>query len=70
MLNNGAREEGFFKALICNGSEKNTIHHMDLNPDGITDRGYQKTKEELPIGDFADVKITDTLEYDLVGEPL
>ena len=29
---------------------------------------YVKTKKELPIGGFLDVKITDTWEYDLVGE--
>lgn len=31
---------------------------------------YVKTKSQLPIGNFIDVKITDTLEYDLVGEPV
>ena len=29
---------------------------------------YVKSKESLEIGDFVKVKITDTLEYDLVGE--
>ena len=29
---------------------------------------YVKSKEKLKAGDFAQVKITDTLEYDLVGE--
>jgi ribosomal protein S12 methylthiotransferase len=29
---------------------------------------YVKTKKELSIGDFQDVKITDTWEYDLLGE--
>jgi ribosomal protein S12 methylthiotransferase len=31
---------------------------------------YVKTREELPLGDFIDAKITDTYEYDLVGELL
>ncbi|MFC1658255.1 MiaB/RimO family radical SAM methylthiotransferase [Candidatus Omnitrophota bacterium] len=30
---------------------------------------YVKSKKELTIGDFVDVEITDTLEYDLLGEP-
>ena len=31
---------------------------------------YVKTRKELPIGDFVDAKITDTYEYDLMGELL
>jgi ribosomal protein S12 methylthiotransferase len=31
---------------------------------------YVRSKKKLPIGRFTDVKITDTLEYDLVGELL
>jgi len=29
--------------------------------------GYVDSKKELRPGDFATVKITDTLEYDLIG---
>ena len=28
------------------------------------------SNEELPIGSFCDVKITNALEYDLIGEKL
>jgi len=31
---------------------------------------FIKTKQPLEIGKFIQVKITDTLEYDLVGEPV
>lgn len=31
---------------------------------------YVKSKKSLQPGDFVQVKVTDTLEYDLVGEAL
>jgi ribosomal protein S12 methylthiotransferase len=56
------------KVLIDECVDGNYIGRSEFDAPEVDGLVYIKSKRKLKPGDFVDLKITDTLEYDLVGE--
>jgi ribosomal protein S12 methylthiotransferase len=58
------------KVLVDECENGNYIGRSEFDAPEVDGLVYIKSKRRLKPGDFLNLKITDTLEYDLVGEEI
>jgi ribosomal protein S12 methylthiotransferase len=56
------------KVLIDEYTDGSYLGRTQFDAPEVDGLVYVRAKGKLKAGDFVDIKITDTLEYDLVGE--